>query len=98
MEDVAKRLGYNVRYLRRHFSDLCRAISAKYIDYRKTLRSQRIERCCQEVRQVALEIYAEGGKPTRSKIASRLSKPAYFRDKNVCAALLAVQKQLGLEG
>lgn len=98
MEDVAKCLGYNVRYLRRHFLDLCRAISAKYIDYRKTLRSQRIEQCCQEVRQVALEIYDEGGNPTRSKIASRLSKPAYFRDKNVCAALLAVQKQLGLEG
>ena len=47
---------------------------------------------------VALEIiYAEDEKPTRSKIASRLSKPAYFRDKNVCA-VLAVQKQLGLEG
>ncbi|MGA9379252.1 MAG: Tn7 transposase TnsA N-terminal domain-containing protein [Phormidium sp.] len=83
--------------LKKHFLDLCRAISARYVDYRKTLRSQRIEQCCQEVMQVALEIYTEGEKPTRSKVASRLSKPAYFRDKNVCAALLTIQRQLGVE-
>lgn len=96
MEEVAKRLGYDIRYLRRHFLDLCRAISAKYIDYRKSIRLQRIEQYCQEVQQVALEIYSEGEKPTRSKVASRLSKPAYFREQNVCAALFAIQKQLGI--
>lgn len=97
MEDVAKRLGYNVRYLRRHFLELCRSISARYIDYRKAIRSQLVEQYCQEVQRVALEIYAEGENPTRSRVASRLSKPAYFRDKNVCAALSAIRKELGLE-
>ncbi len=97
MEEVANRLGYNVRYLRRHFLELCRSISARYIEYRKAIRSRLIEQYCQEVQRVALQIYAEGENPTRSRVASRLSKPAYFRDKNVCAALLAIRKELGLE-
>ncbi|HAA28003.1 MAG TPA: hypothetical protein DCE56_10510 [Cyanobacteria bacterium UBA8553] len=97
MEEVANRLGYNVRYLRRHFLELCRSISARYIEYRKAIRSRLIEQYCQEVQRVALQIYAEGENPTRSRVSSRLSKPAYFRDKNVCAALLAIRKELGLE-
>ncbi|MFB2893296.1 TniQ family protein [Aerosakkonemataceae cyanobacterium BLCC-F50] len=96
MEEVAKRLGYNTRFLRRQFLDLCRAISERYIDYRKTVRTHTIEQLCKDVQQTALEIYAEGQEPTRSRVAKRLAKPAYFREKQVEAALSEIRYQLGL--
>ncbi len=93
---VAKRLNYNVRFLRRHFKDLCAAISAQYLNYRHELHKNRVQQSCLLVQQAALEIYTEGSDPTRSRISRRLKSPAYFREKDVCAALDEVRYQLGL--
>lgn len=95
--EVAKRLNYNVRFLRRHFNDLCASISAQYLSYRKELHKNKVKQSCLLVQQTALEIYAEGEEPTRSRVSSRLNKPAYFREKDVCAALDEVRRKLGLE-
>ncbi|MDF0556351.1 TniQ family protein [Kamptonema sp. UHCC 0994] len=97
MEEVAKRLNYNARYLRRHFKDLCTTISARYTSYRKTLHRSRVEQICLLVEQTALEIYAEGEDPTRSRVSKRLAKPAYFRENEVCAALEELRRKLGLK-
>ncbi len=51
MTAVAKSLGYPKRILYRHFPELCRAISAKYVNYMKESRIKRIEHCCEEVKQ-----------------------------------------------
>ena len=97
MAELAKRLNYNVRFLRRHFKELCADISAQYVSYRKELHKNRIKQSCILVQQTALDMYAEGEEPTRSRVASRLNKPAYFREQEVCAALSEVRRQLGLE-
>ena len=54
-----------------------------------------LERSCREVRAVALELHAQGIEPTRSCISKYLSKPAYFRDREVSAALDRVRYELG---
>ncbi len=97
MTQVAKSLGYDVRILRRHFADLCHAISQRYLDYRKAQHNQKLEISCEEVRQVAFRLFSQGIEPTRSEVARFLSKPAYFREREVCNALLQVRYRLGLE-
>ena len=95
MQEVARRLNYHVRFLRRHFPQLCCAVSARYLAYRKMSRIVNLESSCREVRAVALELHAQGIEPTRSCISKYLSKPAYFRDREVSATLDRVRYELG---
>jgi cellulose biosynthesis protein BcsQ len=87
MQEVARRLNYHVRFLRKHFPQLCCALSARYVAYRKTSRIVNVESSCREVRAVALKLHTQGIEPTRSSISKYLSKPAYFRDREVSAGL-----------
>jgi len=50
MTEGAKRLGYNKRVIRRHFPDLCRAISAQHLQHKKQMRAKRIEGLCRKNR------------------------------------------------
>lgn len=97
MEAVAKKVQVSSRSLRRRFPKLCSAISDRYLSQREKVRLAKVEQYCIEVRQIALELYNEGIDPTRSYISRYLSKPAYFREPLVEAALMAVRKELGLE-
>ncbi len=94
---VAQRLGCGTKSLRRRFPDSCTAISARYLDYRECIRTQKIEASCEDVRQTALKLYDVGIDPARSYIAKCLIKPAYFREPRVLAALKAVRQELGLD-
>jgi hypothetical protein len=91
MQAVAQRLSFDSRSLRRKCPALCTAISTRYLNYREQVRMAKIERSCQEVRQIALKLYSEGMNPTRSYIVKYLSKPAYFRAPLVVASLEAVR-------
>jgi transcriptional regulator with XRE-family HTH domain len=97
MESVAKRFKISARSMRRRFPELCTAISTRHLKYREKIREAKIEQSCAEVRQVAINLYNEGIDPTRSYISRYLSKPAYFREPSVSAALTSVRKELGLE-
>jgi hypothetical protein len=65
MTEVAKRLGRDKRVLRRRFPELCIAISARYLEYKKEARTKRIKQCCEEVKQVVKKLYAQGVYPVK---------------------------------
>jgi transcriptional regulator with XRE-family HTH domain len=97
MKAVAQWLGYSTRSIRRHFPTLCSTISVRYLNHRNQIRMERVEQCCQEVRQVATMLFHGGIEPTRSQVTQHLRKPAYFRDPTVATALESVRQELGLE-
>ncbi|UKO97567.1 hypothetical protein [Nostoc sp. UHCC 0870] len=68
MTAVAKSLGYPKRVLYRHLPELCRAISAKYVNYMKESRIKRIEHCCEEVKQAVRQVHTEGIYPSEGAI------------------------------
>ena len=96
MEEVARQLGCHRRTIYRHFPDLCRAISAKYVAYQKDCYTKAIEECCEEVRRIAIDLYNQGKHPNESAISELVSKPGHFRHKKVRLALKEVHRELGL--
>lgn len=96
MEEVARQLGVDRRTIYKHFPDLCRAISARYISYQKDYHKKVIDECCQEVRLVAFELHNQGKYPTESAVSELVSKPGYFRYKKVRLALREANRELEL--
>jgi transcriptional regulator GlxA family with amidase domain len=96
MTEVAKRLGRDKRVLRRRFPELCRAISAQYLEYKKEARTERIKRCCEEVQQVVKKLHTQGIYPSEAHVSKILARPGCFRDKEVRAALQKARHQLGV--
>uniref|UniRef100_B8HXB7 TetR family transcriptional regulator n=1 Tax=Cyanothece sp. (strain PCC 7425 / ATCC 29141) TaxID=395961 RepID=B8HXB7_CYAP4 len=93
---VACRLGCSSRSLRHNFPDLCGSISARYLQHRDEVYKEKLNQFCQDLRQVVLQLYSAGIDPTRSQVARRLRKPAYFREPEVEAMLESVRRELGL--
>jgi hypothetical protein len=96
MTEVAKRLGRDRRVLRRRFPELCMAISARYLEYKKEARTKRIKQCCEEVKQVVKKLYTQGIYPSEAHVSNILERPGCFRDKEVRAALQEARRQLGV--
>lgn len=96
MTEVAKRLGRDKRVLRRRFPELCMAISARYLEYKKEARTKRIKQCCEEVKQVVKKLYTQGVYPSEAHVSNILERPGCFRDKEVCAALEEARRQMGV--
>lgn len=95
MEEVARRLKPDRRTLERNCPDLCRIISTRYSDYLKASRKEREEQLCQEVRQAALKVHAEGMNPHSRTVGKLLTKPGALRNKEAIAALREVRRSLG---
>ena len=96
MEAIAQRLGHSARSLRRQYPILCSAISKRYLSHREKVRIEKVEQSCQEIRQIALQLFSEGIDPTRSQVTKFLNKPAYFREPLVDATLERLRQELGL--
>lgn len=58
MADITRSLGYDQANFRRYFPELCRAISRRYLNYLSKTRLERIQKLCEEVRQVTLSLHA----------------------------------------
>jgi DNA-binding XRE family transcriptional regulator len=91
MTEIARRLGYDPRFLRRHFPEPCQRISARYIEYKNEQGRLRTELLCKEIRRITFELYAQGVHPTRRNVGLRLSKPSSFLEE---AAQMAHQNAL----
>ena len=91
MKEVAQQLGYDRRTISRRFPELCHAISTRYQSYRKALRLTEVEQSCQEVQQIALELLHRGVHPSEARVSELMSKPGYFRYREVRAALQEAQ-------
>lgn len=97
IKSIAEGLGYNRRILSKHFPDLCRAIVVKRRNFEKINHQQNIQDCCQEVRQAAIYLYKQGQYPSEANISQMISRPGFFRYKQVRGALRSARKELGLE-
>jgi hypothetical protein len=95
MGEVARRLGYDQSHLYKHFPDLCRAISTRYLDYQAMRRMERLQRICDEVRQATLRLHEEGRYPSRWQVEKLLTKPSVFKDREVRAAWQNTLRELG---
>ncbi len=97
MTEVARRIGHDQRVIHRHFPELCRSISARYLTHRQQLRSQRIATASEQVRQIVKQIHSEGGYPSEAYVSQFLEKPGIFRDKEVRQAFDEARRSLGFE-
>ena len=97
MEEVAKQLGYDRRTIFRHFPDLCRSISSKYTKYQQQAYLQRLNDCCNEVKQAVLTLHASGEYPSEAKVSQLITRPGFFRYKQVRQTLQDARRNLGIE-
>ena len=78
----------------RYGSDLCQFIVKRYKDYRLLRRQEIIEQGCNEVRQLAPILYAQGINPTNKNIRQFMSNPSALWKKEVVEALSEVRRFL----
>ena len=94
---VAKRLGFNRRTLTRRFPELCQAISNQYIEYKKNCRLETIKKCIHEIEEAVVELNRQNIYPSESNVSKLISKPGYFREKEVRIALKKARQKLGIK-
>ncbi|ACK65702.1 TetR family transcriptional regulator [Rippkaea orientalis PCC 8801] len=83
MTQVAKRLGISNKVLRRHFPELCKKISQRYLIYKKQSRLERIQKVCIEVEKAVKQLQQQGIYPSEQRVALHIGQPGCFRDKEV---------------
>lgn len=97
MSAVARELGYHRKTLTKHFPELCKAISANYLESRKRIHIQRIQEFCVEVEQAVLELNSQGIYPSEANVSKLLCKAGNFREKEVRNALSKARQRIGLQ-
>ena len=93
---IARQLGYHRRTLTNNFPELCKQISANYLEYKKSLRIQRIKECCLEVEQAVIKLNSEGIYPSEANVSKIISRPGNLREKEVREALSKARQKLGM--
>ncbi|XGV96568.1 MAG: TniQ family protein [Leptolyngbya sp. BL-A-14] len=96
MEEAARQLGYDCRTIFRHFSDLCNAISDRYLSYRRETKLRVIEQCRNEVKQAVAELCTQGLTPSEGRVAKLMTRPGYLRYESVRTALRQARLEAGL--
>ncbi|MBD3884300.1 helix-turn-helix domain-containing protein [Phormidium tenue FACHB-886] len=96
MEEVAKHLNLNRRTILRHFPEMCHAISAKYVIYKKAAQLSSIRQCKQEVKVAVNSLYSHNLYPSESRVSALLSKPGFLRYEEVRASLKEARAALGI--
>lgn len=79
MKEVAVRLKIEKRFLYKHFSSLCRAISARYAKQRKTHRELAKTQRAKDFNQVATRLHANGIYPSRRRVAPLVTRAVRLR-------------------
>jgi transcriptional regulator with XRE-family HTH domain len=95
MREVAKQLQYEPSHLYKHFPDLCRAISARYLDYQTQRGKERLQKDCDEVRQITLSLHEQGRYPSSRQVKYLLKKPGMLQDPEVYAVWKSTLQELG---
>lgn len=86
MSDVGKRLGYDPSYLFKYFPNLCKEISAQYLDCQTKKGVERLQRVCDEVRHAAYTLHTRGHYPSQRQIEKFFGRRGMFREQVVTAA------------
>lgn len=94
VSEIARRLGCHRRVLYKYFPDLCSAIAAIYKNYRQKSHQSNVDYCCQHIRQIVVQLYAEGKYPSESRVVALMDKPAFLRYGEVRSALQLARTDL----
>jgi transcriptional regulator with XRE-family HTH domain len=97
MRQVTRQLGYSHRSLYHYCPGLCRAISARYMAYRKQQGELKRQRLCEEVRQAVAHFHAQGIYPSGARVASRLRVPGAILHPEARAVWHQLLRELGWE-
>ena len=97
MTEVRRRLGHSHSYLYLRFPELCRAISARWRAYRRTVNNARKQQICDQIQQATAQLHTQGIEPRWKNVGAFLGKPGYIRSPRCHAAWLEALRQLGLE-
>jgi hypothetical protein len=76
LQAVTRRLAVSDPVLRYHFPDLCRAISARHLAYRKEQGRRTREHLREDVRQATYQLHHHGQYPSEYRVALLLDRPA----------------------
>ncbi len=90
MREVARRLNYDQSHLRRHFPDLCRAISARYIAYQREQRQRRLVDMSAKVQQAAEVLQEQGCTSSERQVGMLIGKRGIFKEAEARAALKSI--------
>ncbi len=86
MREVARRLNYNQSHLYKHFSNLCHAISIRYLAYLREQRRSRLRRTCGEV-ELTMRILSENDNSlSERQVGKMLRKRGAFKEEEVRTA------------
>ncbi|WP_373544209.1 TniQ family protein [Chamaesiphon sp.] len=94
VSEVARRLGCHRRVLYKYFPDLCSAIAVIYKNYRQQSHQENVNYCCQQVREIVVQLYAEGQYPSEGRVVALMDKPALLRYEEVRSALQLARTDL----
>jgi hypothetical protein len=97
MRGLADHLGYAPTRLVYHFPDLCHAISARYKAHIQAGRRKKIRQGCEEIRQIAAQLHAQGIYPSAGRIARQLHQPGFILQHHARTAWHAALRELGWE-
>ena len=79
MHEVARRLKYPRETLYERFPEYCRTIGQRYRKYRSEQRKKYVQGKCEEVRDAAYNLYAQGYFPKESDVKKMITTPGVFK-------------------
>jgi len=97
MTTVAKDLGYYPGYIRKHFPELCRAISKRYKEAQAAKGVQRVQLICTNVKEIVFAIHKQGRYPSKRQVSKYLKNRAVLREREVLCAWKEAVQELGWE-
>lgn len=96
MKEVAERVGHSIHTLKKISPDVCKAISARYLQYLSESHKALIQRNCDKVKQTMLILHAQEIYPSLRQVRKILKNQAIFKEPNVHNAWKEMLKELGL--
>jgi hypothetical protein len=97
MRAVASDLGYDASHLCKHFPELCKAISAKYLEYKQLHKAERVEALRHKVRRVTLLLHEQVMYPSHRLMKSELDTPRLMYEPEAIRTWHEMLRQLGYE-
>lgn len=95
VSEIKRRLNYNK--IRDKFPELCKKISQKYSDYKKTQYEINLMQKIEEVKAIMYEMYNKSEFPTQNAVRNRMKNPVDYWNPEVIETYWAILKELGLK-
>lgn len=95
---VARRLGGDVRIMRRHLPELCRQVSARYKAYEVERGRHALNEIGTEITEAVILLHEARVYPTQRRVERVTGKPGVFRHPSVRAVRVMTLQRLGIDG